>query len=372
MDTADLISPAYWESDAIDIRLNPKRPVNTDGLRPFLEKDCGLRSSVVIATSGSSGAAKFVVLAKSALLASARAVNEHCGLTAEDRWLGGLSTFHVGGLGIFARAVSNGASVFPMDWDAWTRDGAALLAALRESRATLLSLTPVHLSDLVRAGAEAPASLRGVFLGGGRIDPDLAEKARALGWPLWASYGMSESASQIATATRTDGAIDWLPILPHWETALDGEGRLRIRGEALFSGYATKGPQGWDFDTARDGEGWFTSGDRVALRDGALRFLGRSDDLVKISGELVSLSSLGARVAARGWIGLVVAVPHERRENELVLVLEGTGDGGEDDALARFNEGLPPLEQVGRAVFFPRLPRTEVGKLDPVRVLGWL
>lgn len=366
MDTADLNSPDYWASDALDIRLNPKRPVDADGLHPFLEKECGLRSAVVIATSGSSGAAKFVVLAKSALLASARAVNGHCGLTAEDRWLGGLSTFHVGGLGIFARAVSNGASVFPMAWDAWTRDGAALLAAIRQSRATLTSLTPVHLCDLVRAGIKAPTSLRGVFLGGGRIDPDLAEQALALGWPLWPSYGMSESASQIATCT--DGAIDWLPVLPHWETALDEEGRLRIRGEALFSGYATKGAQGWVFDTARDGEGWFTSGDRVALRDGALRFLGRSDDLVKVSGEWVSLSALSARVAARGWVGLVVAVPHERRENELVLVTEGE----EDDALARFNEGLPPLEHVGRAVSFPRLPRTDVGKLDPVRLVGWL
>ncbi len=367
MDTTDLISPAYWESEALDIRLNPKRPVDADGLRPFLEKECGLRSSVVIATSGSSGAAKFVILAKSALLASARAVNEHCGLNAEDRWLGGLSTFHVGGLGIFARAASNGATVFPMAWDAWTQDGAALIAAIRQSRATLTSLTPVHLSDLVRAGVEAPASLRGVFLGGGRIDPVMVEKARALGWPLWASYGMSESASQIATST--DGATDWLPILPHWETALDGAGRLRIRGEALFSGYATKQPEGWHFDTSRDGEGWFTSGDRVDLREGALRFLGRSDDLVKVSGELVSLSSLSARVAALGWTGLVVAVPHERRENELVLVIEGEEDHA---VLARFNEGLPPLEHVARVASFARLPRTEVGKLDPVRVLGWL
>lgn len=366
METSPLISPGYWESESLDIRLNPKRPVDADGLRIFLEGGCGLRSSVVIATSGSSGTAKFVVLAKSALLASARAVNAHCGLVAEDRWLGGLSTFHVGGLGIFARAVSNGAAVFPMEWDAWTRDGAALIAAIERSRATLTSLTPLHVGDLVRAGAKSPASLRGVFIGGGRIDPGMVEKARALGWPLWATYGMSESASQIATST--DERIDWLRILPHWETALDESGRLRVRGEALFSGYATKEADGWRFDTARDGEGWFTSGDRVDLRDGAIRFIGRSDDLVKVSGELVSLSSLGARVTTRGWTGLVVAVPHERRENELVLVIEGE----ENDALALFNEGLPPLEQVSRVISFAQLPRTEVGKIDSTRLAEWL
>lgn len=366
MEAIDLNSPAYWESAAIDIRLNPKRPVDSTGLREFLEGDCGLRSSVVIATSGSSGTAKFVVLAKSALLASARAVNVHCGVTADDIWLGGLSTFHVGGLGIYARAVSEGASVVPMAWDTWTRDGAALIAALEESRATLTSLTPVHLGDLVRAEAKVPSSLRGVFLGGGRIEPLLVEKARALGWPVWATYGMSESASQIATSTGE--ATDWLPLLPIWEAATDAEGRLRIRGGALFTGYATKGDGGWTFDTARDDEGWFTTGDQVELRGRELRFAGRSDDLVKVSGELVSLSSLSARVAERGLTGLVVAVPHERRENELVLVLEG----GSEKALAIFNEGLAPIEQVSRVVVLDSLPRTDAGKIDRAGVFASL
>ncbi|MDP4849832.1 MAG: AMP-binding protein, partial [Verrucomicrobiales bacterium] len=212
----------------------------------------------------------------------------------------------------------------------------------------------------------APPSLRGVFLGGGRIDAVLVEKARQLGWPVWATYGMSECASQIATSTGDEIAL--LPILPIWETTLDAQGRLRIRGEALFTGYVTKGDGGWTLDTGRDDEGWFTTGDRIELRGRELRFLGRSDDLVKVSGELVSLSSLSARVAACGWIGLVVAVPHERRENELILVIEGALD----EALAIFNEGLPPLEQVSRVVTLAPLPRTEVGKIDPARVVALL
>lgn len=366
MENTDLSSSAYWESEELDLRLNPKRPVDTVDLADFLKSDCGLRAAVVIATSGSSGTAKFVVLPKAALLASARAVNKHCGLGSEDRWLGGLSTFHVGGLGIFARAVCNGAKVFPMAWDRWTREGTALITALENTSATLTSLTPVHLSDLVRAGVKAPSSLRGLFLGGGRIDERMVSKARELGWPVWATYGMSESASQIATSTG--GAVDWLPVLPHWETELDAEGRLRLRGEALFSGYAVKGPEGWTFETARDREGWFTTGDRVDLEGGAIRFLGRSDDLVKVSGELISLSSLSARVAACGWTGLVVAMPHERREHELILVTEGEEEG----ALALFNEGLPPLEQVSRVVVLRELPRTDLGKINPVQVADLL
>ena len=132
METPDLISPAYWESESVDLRLNPKRPVEAAGLREFLEGELGLRAVVVLATSGSSGSAKFVVLPKAAILASARAVNAHCGLETEDVWLGGLPTFHVGGLGIYARAFCNGAQVAAMAWDSWTRDGAAFLRAVDE------------------------------------------------------------------------------------------------------------------------------------------------------------------------------------------------------------------------------------------------
>ena len=177
---------------------------------------------------------------------------------------------------------------------------------------------------------------------------------------------MSESASQIATSTGE--ATDWLPLLPIWEAETDPEGRLRIRGEALFTGYATKGDGGWSFDAAREDEGWFTTGDRVELRGRELRFAGRSDDLVKVSGELVSLSSLSARVAECGLTGLVVAVPHERRENELVLVLEGS----EEKALAIFNEGRPPIEQVIRVVVLDSLPRTDAGKLDRRKIAALL
>ena len=362
METTELNSSAYWESEEVELRLNPKRPVDAAGLRDFLREDCWIRSAVVIATSGSSGSAKFVVLSKAALLASARAVNSHCGLTGDDIWLGGLSTFHVGGLGIYARAVCSGAQVVPMGWDQWTRDGAALVEAIRQCGATLTSLTPVHLSDLVGASVPCPDSLRGVCLGGGRIQETLVQKARELGWPVWATYGMSEASSQIAASL--DSRVDWLTLLPIWECRTDRESRLLLRGEALFSGYAEKKGGRWIFDSARDDSGWFVTGDRVELENGALRFLGRGDDRVKVSGELISLSSLNSRVEDLGYIGAVVALPDTRRENELVLVVEG--EAGE--CLERFNDGLAVIEQVSRVVELRELPRTDLGKIDRLKV----
>lgn len=362
METADLSDPAYWESESPDLRLNPLRPVETTGLRDSLVGELGVKASLVLATSGSGGNAKFVVLPKTSLLASAQAVNAHCGLTAEDVWLGGLSTFHVGGIGIFARAFANGARVAPVPWDSWVRDGSVFLEAVRREEATLASLTPAHLRDLVQAGARRPGPLRGLFLGGGAIDPELVARARELDWPVWPTYGMSEASSQIATSLDGDGAS--LEVLPHWETRIDeGAGRLSIRGEALFSGYVERREGGWRFLPARDGEGWFATGDRCEVEDGRLRFVGRLDDSVKVLGELVSLTSLDARLAEFAIRGHVVALPDPRRGHELVLVREPGGGAMED-----FNGGLSPVERLSRERVVAELPRTEIGKVDRTKV----
>ena len=358
METSDLSSPGYWESEEVDLRLNPRRPVASAGLRTFLVEELGLRACVVLATSGSSGKAKFVVLPRRAILSSAQAVNAHCGLTNADVWLGGLSTFHVGGIGIFARAHCSGATVVPMAWDGWSRDGTAFLEAVRGHRATLTSLTPAHLWDLFRARRRSPETLRGVFLGGGAIDPFLVEEARALGWPIWPTYGMSEAASQIATSPDGDGR--WLDLLPIWETTLEvASGRLAIRGPALFSGYVEGCGESWRFDPARDSEGWYVTGDRCELEKGRVRFVARGDDAVKVLGELVSLGSLHERLAEFGIQGGIVALPHPRRGHELVLVREPGAA-----ALTTFQEGLAPVEQINREVVVPFLPRTDIGKVD--------
>lgn len=365
METTDLTSARYWESEAIDLRLNPRRGIEADGLIDFLRGERGIRSSVVLATSGSSGGAKFVVLSKRALLASAAAVNEFLGFNENDVSLAGLSGFHVGGLGIYARAFLSGSRVVELAPGPWRRDGSLLVESVERTGATLTSMTPTHLHDLVAGRVCCPEPLRVVLLGGGRIDTGLVDPARELGWPIRASYGMTEAASQIATAR--DGETEWLPILPHWETRTGEDGRLAIRGPALFSGYATRGESGWCFEEAADGEGWFATGDRCEVREGTLRFLGRADDLVKVSGELVSVGEVRDRVAELGVeAGLetaVVVVPDARRGHEFVLVV-----AGEEREAGAFHESLrgrlEGLARPARWIAVEALPRTEIGKVD--------
>ncbi len=361
----ELTSAEYWEGPGIDIRLNPKRNYDVSGLEDLVRDEMGIDSAVVLATSGSEGRAKFVVLKKEALLASARGVNAHCGLTISDTWLGGLSTFHVGGLGIYARAFLSGADVIPMPWDEWEKDGSWLVEMCFSNWIRVTSLTPVHLHDLVTHGVRCPDSLRGVFIGGGTLLPHTAIRAIALGWPIWTTYGMTESCSQVATATSEE--FDWLPVLDPWQVRKDGDGQLMLKGDALFSGYVVKDTDtNWKVVQPFDDEGWFTSGDLCQLKGDSIKFSGRSDDLVKVSGELISVSrlenELGLEIELLGGSGVVIAFSHERRENELVAFV----GGGEKvfSAARKYSSSLPAIEQFSSIVNMDALPRTEVGKID--------
>ena len=363
MEKIDLTTADYWTAPGIDVRLNPKRSYRTEGLAAALRELTGLDSVIVLATSGSEGQVKYVVLEKSAMLASAKAVNEHCGITQDDVWLAGLSTFHVGGLGIYARASLSGSLVITMPWDEWKKDGSLFVESCNEGQVTLTSLTPVHLFDLVEHRVKCPVSLRGVFIGGGALSGELGKRARELGWPLWTTYGMTESASQIATSI--EGESD-LPTLPIWETGTDQEtGRLKIRGPALFSGYLSRTNEtgNWSFNSARDDDGWFTTGDCVDLSiDGRLQFTGRADDLVKVLGELISVSKLEKNLCDQGLKAVVMAKEHPRRGHEFLAFVEG-GDVAMAKA-TRFNQEQPELEKLSRLISVEKLPTTEIGKID--------
>ncbi len=72
---------------------------------------------------------------------------------------------------------------------------------MNEGAVTLTSLVPTQVHDLVQCALACPPSLRAVVVGGAELDPVLGERARELGWPVLQSYGMTEAASQVATAS---------------------------------------------------------------------------------------------------------------------------------------------------------------------------
>lgn len=323
-----------WLSTQSHVLLNPRMPA--DERRRLESFVVDLPGHVWLSTSGTTGALKLTALSKRALLASAAAVNRHLQSEAKDVWLCMLPTFHVGGLGIHARAFLSGARVVDGGWDG----------------VTLASVVPAQVSDLVRDRIAPPRSLRAVVVGGGALSEELDRAARALGWPLLPSYGLTECCSQVATATLESRE---LVLLDHVQARIESDGRLALRSEALLTGYAS---EAGFVDPKVDG--WFITEDIAALDGRVLRVEGRRGDFVKIGGESVDLSRLDRILAELGADAAVFTVPDERLGHVIALAV---ASGDAEAVVAAFNARVFPFERVRRIVRVAEIPRTPLGKV---------
>jgi len=285
---------------------------------------------VFVATSGSTGAIKLVALSKQAILASAAAVNERLEVTSRDVWAAVLPLFHVGGLGVYARCHLAGARALTMQWDP---------RAFAESDATIASLVPAQVRDLVAAGLKPSAKLRAILVGGGIFEMDRTE------WPALPSYGMTECCSTIAI----EGTL-----LNHIDARREPDGRLAFRGPSLFTGYATEDGL---IDPKIDS--WFISEDLGEVDGRTLRVEGRAGDFIKIGGESVDLKRLDRILRElAGDDAAIVAAPDERLGH--VIHIATTSEPTFVDA---FNDRVHPFERIREVHRVDKIPRSPLGKL---------
>jgi len=299
------------------------------------------------------------------MLASAAAVNAWVGATAKDVWLRVLPKFHVGGMSIHFRAELTGSRVV-VDESKW--DVRKFVSLLGTENITLTSLVPSQVFDLVAGKWPAPAGLRAVFVGGGRLEDSLYVQARALGWPLLPGFGMTEASSQVATARMEslqephETGAPPLELLPCWEARVDETGRLQLRGAPLLAGRLIQQGDAWQFHRAVDDAGWFMTADRARLEGRLLTPLGRCDRVVKVLGELVDLDAVETALLRAGLPpdrGAVLALRDERAGVRPWLL---TDFSGAETVVAKANESLPPFARVVGCRHM-ELPRSPLGKI---------
>lgn len=356
MEAGALISREFWDADF---------PVMMGESGPAPE---GIPGLIYFRTSGSTGEPKWIGLSRAALQVSAAAVNKHLMVDAESRWVLTLPLHHVGGFGVAARTWQ--AACHMVRFDAkW--DPVSFSSWLAGESGTHLSLVPTQVHDLVAAGLRAPDSLRAVVVGGGILTEETGRAARALGWPVLASYGMTEAGTQIATQ-RLD-LLDQpylkepIDLLSCWEARTGGSGRIEIRGDALFSGTLKHEGHRWKYEE-RSGD-WFATSDSGIIEGRQLRVTGRTDALVKILGELVDpvaveagLLSLSGGLVAPGQ-AVVVAIEDPRAGNKLVLVHENSVKPDLlRQALDAYHAGCPGYCRIKELVAIAEIPKSSLGK----------
>jgi O-succinylbenzoic acid--CoA ligase len=280
----------------------------------------------------------------------------------------------VGGFGVVARAYASHCRFTTMP-DRWHAE--SCVSWLEKNQVSHLSLVPTQLHDLVSKNIRCPDSVQIVIVGGGRLEPSLAMAAQKLGWPILASYGMTEAGSQIATqdpkTLNQPFSLDPLPVLPHWHVRIDAGGIIAIAGPALFHGELHRVGDGWRYQQ-REGE-WYQTQDCGVLFDQRLLVTHRADSLVKVLGELVNPAAIEATLCD---IGLpygkfaVLPVVDDRQQNRLIFVHENLTNEIIASALDDYHQTCPGYHLMSVSICVADFPRSALGKFlhqDLIRIM---
>ncbi|KYG67175.1 o-succinylbenzoate--CoA ligase [Bdellovibrio bacteriovorus] len=376
---AETRAPINFESADNEILLNPRLPKadfeSLYRLASCTQEDRSLKGHVWFSTSGSTAesaaSVKLVAISKTSLLASAMSVNRHLQVTAQDKWTQVLPHFHVGGFGIEARAFLSRSAVIPaLNEQRW--DAEHFYNIVKSEHCTLSALVPTQVYDLVLAGYRCPQSLRAVVVGGGILEKDLFMKARELGWPVLPSYGMTETASQIATASLDSlKALEYpaMKLLSHAKARTNDEGFLEVQAESLFTCYAQNLSEGrftWDPKI----DGWFTTEDQGEVHGGVITVQGRKKDYIKIGGEATNMARLRSildQVALKmdaSWPLKVtlIDVPSDRLGTEVHMVSHLSPEQTEK-LINQFAMDVLPFEKPRKIYYVDKIPRSDLGKI---------
>ena len=314
------------------------------------------QTALLISTSGSEGQPRMVALGAAQLDAAAAGANAALDLQAGDLWLNCLPLYHIGGQSILWRCARAGAGVLLHD----NFPAERIAGDLTSHPVSHLLLVPAMLARLLDLGITPPPALRAVLIGGAALSRPLYERASAAGWPLYVSYGMSETAAMVAVFKPGDGT--WHEglvgrALPGHALRIGATGRIAIRGPQVMAGYLD--------GSGVDPEGWLTTGDLGEIdASGGLTVLGRADDMLISGGRNIHPQEIESCLAAcPGVQDIAVTGLPDPVWGDLVVALV-VGPVGDEALLAHARQHLPSAALPRRIRRLERLPRNAAGKLE--------
>jgi acyl-CoA ligase (AMP-forming) (exosortase A-associated) len=347
--------------------------------------------AAILYTSGSTGAPKGVVLSHRNMVAGAASVADYLGLTAADRLLAVLPLSFDYGLSQLTTAFLRGASVVLMN-HLFARD---IVAAVREHRITGLAAVPPLWIALARLAWPTDCTLRFITNSGGAM-PVATVQALKAALPhaaIFLMYGLTEAFRSTylppAELARRPGSIG--RAIPNAEVLVvrpdgslcdaDEPGELVHRGALVALGY-------WN-DPARTAQRFrpapgqdpalplpelaVWSGDTVRRDgDGFLYFVGRGDEMIKVSGYRISPTEVESVLQASGLVSEVAVFGVDDATLGQAIVAVAVASPDQNDAAALLaalfadSRGRLPAYMVPAHIVLHAgaLPRNPNGKID--------
>ncbi|MTD14584.1 AMP-binding protein [Nakamurella sp. YIM 132087] len=343
----------------------------------------------VMFTSGTTSEPKGVELTQANYVAVAAGMATAAGLRAEHRWFVTLPLFHANAqYYCFAPAIAVGASVAltsTFSASGWVPQA----RALEVTHASLFA-APIRMILARCPAEEAPLRLGHVWYAQSLGVEHHRRFGELVGTAPRQLYGMTETICIVTydrseppqsdvIGTPADRRVRLIDPVTGEEAGTGVPGEMHVHGERgrdLFAGYLDA-PEinARVFEADTDGtETWFRTGDLAqADDDGTLRFVGRIDDVIKVSGENVSLTEVEAAIAQAPGVleAAVVAQPDPVRDQvpiAYVVPKDLTDPPAVDDLIGWATKNLAPAARPRGWHVIDALPRTSVGKVRRFKV----
>ena len=303
-----------------------------------------------LATSGSTAQPRIVSITTSQLLFSAMGSMIRLGHALNDKWLCALPLHHVGGLSMLMRALWAAVSVeiaLPFEPQHFAK-------RIHSGEIALCSLVPEMLRRVLTASGttQPPKSLRAILIGGDACPSSILEQAKAADYPLSLTWGMTESASQVATRFPGDFSehTGSGPSLS-FARVKEEEGELVIEGPVVAGNKLTTTDRGF-----------------VDER-GCVHVLGRADDMMISGGENIAPRKIEEALLKLAMIdgAAVVDVAHSRwgkRPVAFITTCENNQLVSDCDLRDGLKAHLNSFEIPDVFYQAELLPQAGIGKLD--------
>jgi acyl-coenzyme A synthetase/AMP-(fatty) acid ligase len=328
--------------------------------------------AIWIYTSGTTGLPKAVIHAQRTVIASADFARAILGLNAQDRIYASSKMFFAYALGnSFMAGLRLGATVI-LDPEWPTAERVAEIA--ERHRPTALYSVPTLYLKMLQSGVAARLAAAGVrhYVSAGETLPAVVRRGwqEATGIAPVSGYGASELVVLVFYCGDDSMRLKPAPRLEYFtrDGAEDGAPqRVWLQHPSVALGYWRR-PEA-ERDSFFDGR--FSPGDLFRLcDDGYVEFCGRDDDMLKISGQWVSILQVEQALsdASAGSVESLAAVGFDNAEGLVSIALFAVAaQGQEQQARVSIEAGiaaLPKLKRPRLVKWVTELPLTATGKLQ--------